>query len=733
MMKSMAMVVPKKGRGRQVLKWPGALKRSKRNKKDDVKYVRTVSHTAIRVDQVKWRRSLLELLAATDFGIIRLLQKDKILPQWSGHKWPRCTKGTLSPLLRRPGRETYAYRCRAQGCQCCVNPQHLHPLFVEYDGGNGGQEQSADASCFADVDSLAPMLPSTACSTSATKPSKTWRQGSGRFAERQRQMDLAPIPTNVKTMEHKLPGGMTLQVKAGTQVIDRCWRYIKGRIVINQNSRAGSVALRAQLRSAQWRYWHRNDDLLGILSEAQLVEIYNDQLRDLLAEGVEQPRLRLSVSSSGSALLGAVSQHISADSQGGIAKTLGQVLRMGQAQRATFNTALNVRLYAGDASASRELEAFQLSPGALDLSTKWLKSSIPEVQFFAASTICRIASAQDSQVDIQWLLQQAILATEIEKPYPSFFHDCILQSLQEGTTHFAVVFFPKDLDFNKNLEVGMTTAMTVSHAVSHGRTRGCVTRGATLEAPAAAAATVDSSAALLPAEAFVCCCAAASTFEESTEERGTADLSIGIVKVGTLRGADRRFESFVTTWSSRSYRCSPGDEEAKAGDDPLQCGNFSPWHQDVDGDAVLLFHSMELWRIQRSSVSFNVCAKALEKGSQWQMAIRIFEDLTKSSLPPDMFSYGIALKSLEKGHQWQLALQLFYDIPSDVVDVVCWNSVMAACATGDAWRFTLELFTSSPIKDVVTYGHLASKIPWGLPRWGWVRSPNRISGVELRS
>ncbi|CAK9095302.1 Kinesin-like protein KIN-14L [Durusdinium trenchii] len=48
----------------------------------------------------------------------------------------------------------------------------------------------------------------------------------------------------------------------------------------------------------------------------QLVEIYNDQLRDLLAEGA-QPRLRVSVSSSGSALLGAVSQCISSDSAGG--------------------------------------------------------------------------------------------------------------------------------------------------------------------------------------------------------------------------------------------------------------------------------------------------------------------------------------------------------------------------------------------------------------------------------
>lgn len=101
---------------------------------------------------------------------------------------------------------------------------------------------------------------------------------------------------------------------------------------------------------------------------AQLVEIYNDQLRDLLAEGVEQPRLRLSVSSSGSALLGAVSQHISADSQGGIAKTLGQVLRMGQAQRATFNTALNVR-------SSRSHLVMMLFLGSRDMNTGHLRSA----------------------------------------------------------------------------------------------------------------------------------------------------------------------------------------------------------------------------------------------------------------------------------------------------------------------------------------------------------------------
>ena len=36
------------------------------------------------------------------------------------------------------------------------------------------------------------------------------------------------------------------------------------------------------------------------------------------------------------------------------------------------------RLYSGDASASRELEAFQASPGALELCVELLSSSLPE-------------------------------------------------------------------------------------------------------------------------------------------------------------------------------------------------------------------------------------------------------------------------------------------------------------------------------------------------------------------
>ena len=69
-------------------------------------------------------------------------------------------------------------------------------------------------------------------------------------------------PTYVKTQKHKNPGTKkTLRVKSGTQIVDRCWRYLKERLNINQHAKVGSRLLRIQLRSAQYEYWLRGQDL----------------------------------------------------------------------------------------------------------------------------------------------------------------------------------------------------------------------------------------------------------------------------------------------------------------------------------------------------------------------------------------------------------------------------------------------------------------------------------------
>lgn len=69
-------------------------------------------------------------------------------------------------------------------------------------------------------------------------------------------------PRYVKLVGHKIPGASKkLKVKAGTQVIDRVWRFLKDRITINQNGKVGSYMLKAKLRSAQYQYWYKNQDM----------------------------------------------------------------------------------------------------------------------------------------------------------------------------------------------------------------------------------------------------------------------------------------------------------------------------------------------------------------------------------------------------------------------------------------------------------------------------------------
>ena len=68
-------------------------------------------------------------------------------------------------------------------------------------------------------------------------------------------------PQYVRVVRHKLPDGRVLSVKAGTEHIDRAWRFLKDRLRRNQNVKAGSAAIRRQIRSAQYEYWFRGADL----------------------------------------------------------------------------------------------------------------------------------------------------------------------------------------------------------------------------------------------------------------------------------------------------------------------------------------------------------------------------------------------------------------------------------------------------------------------------------------
>ena len=76
---------------------------------------------------------------------------------------------------------------------------------------------------------------------------------------------LKPIYSKVVT--HKLPDGSTIRVKAGTQIIDRAWRFIKT-LIGTRSDPPGSRHLAASVRSAQFEYWNRGEDLWAATANA---------------------------------------------------------------------------------------------------------------------------------------------------------------------------------------------------------------------------------------------------------------------------------------------------------------------------------------------------------------------------------------------------------------------------------------------------------------------------------
>ena len=129
-----SVVVPKRGVQRRAQKKPATKKPAAYTKVAYVREKTAVGSRGVRKEQVKSKRSLPELLKASDDEIIEMLVADGMLPDWTGKQCPRCEKGRLSKLLQRPGRCGLRHRCNRKHCQMYMSPTHLHPWFTD---GNG--------------------------------------------------------------------------------------------------------------------------------------------------------------------------------------------------------------------------------------------------------------------------------------------------------------------------------------------------------------------------------------------------------------------------------------------------------------------------------------------------------------------------------------------------------------------------------------------------------------------
>ena len=66
----------------------------------------------------------------------------------AGRQCPLCLQGSLSALLRRPGRQGWAHRCSRKGCQAYIAPQHGHPLLSAAAGSSSTSLQRQAALLF---------------------------------------------------------------------------------------------------------------------------------------------------------------------------------------------------------------------------------------------------------------------------------------------------------------------------------------------------------------------------------------------------------------------------------------------------------------------------------------------------------------------------------------------------------------------------------------------------------
>ena len=90
-----------------------------------------------RLQQTKWRRTIQELLTASDEEITSILIKDQLLPDWKGAMCPPCQSGKLSALTNNGRDDILRHRCNRKGCQRYFLPQHLHPFFSATKGPEG--------------------------------------------------------------------------------------------------------------------------------------------------------------------------------------------------------------------------------------------------------------------------------------------------------------------------------------------------------------------------------------------------------------------------------------------------------------------------------------------------------------------------------------------------------------------------------------------------------------------
>ncbi|CAK8987541.1 unnamed protein product, partial [Durusdinium trenchii] len=250
--------------------------------------------------------------------IVKLLIKDKILPNWKGKLCPKCNEGTLSPLKVHCGDTVAKYRCSRKACQQRIHPYYLRPFFQACRGPEAlllqiqagillllllrvvqssihlllgvnrkaveGMQRRLECvrekyvekreksivfgknSMWADVEADEAMFDKRDLTNDAELSHQVkgdhcllWEQWCGlayklklpgvihdSVVHQKKRVKLKgkwvwTKPSFLEVVSRTLPDGKRLKAKAGTQHIDRCWKFLKDRL--GTHNRAGMACL----------------------------------------------------------------------------------------------------------------------------------------------------------------------------------------------------------------------------------------------------------------------------------------------------------------------------------------------------------------------------------------------------------------------------------------------------------------------------------------------------------
>eukprot|EP00913_Durusdinium_trenchii_P001480 g1371.t1 len=121
---------------------------------------------------------------------------------------------------------------------------------------------------------------------------------------------------------------------------------------------------------------------------------------------------------------------------------------------------------------------------------------------------------------------------------------------------------------------------------------------------------------------------------------------------------------------------------------------------------------------------FNACLSVCGKGSRWQHALQLFDEMRERNMQqdtgpregisfldnmpsqkvaPDVFSFSTLMSVCEKTGHWELALSLLFAMPTKQVkpNNVSYNAAISACSKGTQWHRALHLLDAMMVSQLV--------------------------------